>query len=97
MVEHFQRVLRSLVSRLPDGKRGLLLILDDINGLAESEEFANWLKSLVDEIAGLNVAKFRCPTLPIVAGDSAEAKFWYEGFDLLTLQKEIEREYAIAG
>jgi hypothetical protein len=51
MVEHFSRVLRSFVSRLPDDKHGLLLILDDINGLAESEEFANWLKSLVDEIA----------------------------------------------
>ncbi len=41
--------------RLLDGigeqKRGLFLILDDINGLAGSEAFANWLKSTVDEIA----------------------------------------------
>ena len=27
----------------------ILLILDDINGLAETDEFANWLKSIVDE------------------------------------------------
>ncbi len=32
-------------------KSALFLILDDINGLAGSEAFANWLKSMVDEIA----------------------------------------------
>ena len=32
-------------------RRALFLILDDINDLAGSEEFANWLKSMVDEIA----------------------------------------------
>jgi type III restriction enzyme len=31
-----------------------------------------------------------------VPGDTAEEKFRYEGFDLITLQKEIEREYTIA-
>jgi len=52
-------------------------------------------KSVVDEITTLDVAKFACPVLPLTPGDSAEAKFRYEGFDLLTLQKEIEREYTI--
>jgi len=28
-----------------------LLIFDDINGLASSAQFANWFKSLVDELA----------------------------------------------
>ena len=32
-------------------KRSIFLILDDINGLAGNAEFANWLKSTVDEIA----------------------------------------------
>ena len=32
-------------------KKSLFLILDDINGLAGSAQFANWLKSTVDEIA----------------------------------------------
>ena len=32
-------------------KKSLFLILDDINGLAGSADFANWLKSTVDEIA----------------------------------------------
>ena len=51
MVHDFAPALRNLVESLGDEKRGILLILDDINGLAKSAAFANWLKSLVDEIA----------------------------------------------
>lgn len=43
--------IRRLLDKLKDQKKSLLLILDDINGLASSEDFANWLKSMVDEIA----------------------------------------------
>ena len=32
-------------------KKGLFIILDDINGLVEKPEFANWYKSFADEIA----------------------------------------------
>ena len=47
----FVPTVTRLLERLKDRNATLLLILDDINGLAESEGFANWLKSLVDEIA----------------------------------------------
>jgi hypothetical protein len=43
--------IRRLLDKLKGEKKSLLLILDDINGLAFSEDFANWLKSTVDEIA----------------------------------------------
>ncbi len=43
--------VRRLLKKLEGKKKSLLLILDDINGLASSKDFANWLKSLVDEIA----------------------------------------------
>lgn len=43
--------IRRLLDKLKGQKKSLLLILDDINGLASSEDFANWLKSMVDEIA----------------------------------------------
>ncbi len=43
--------IRRLLDKLKDQKKSLLLILDDINGLAGSKDFANWLKSTVDEIA----------------------------------------------
>ncbi len=52
-------------------------------------------KSLAEQIATLDVHGFSCPVLPLRAGDKAEETFRYEGFDLLTLQKEIEREYTI--
>jgi hypothetical protein len=51
LVHDFAPALRNLVERVKDEKKGILLILDDINGLASSPDFANWLKSLVDEIA----------------------------------------------
>lgn len=52
-------------------------------------------KSLAEEIAALDVSGFSCPTLPLRPGDAAEETFRYEGFDILTLQKEIERDYVI--
>ncbi|MBI3951047.1 MAG: ATP-binding protein [Acidobacteria bacterium] len=51
MVHDFAPALRNLVDRVKDEKSGIFLVLDDINGLASSPDFANWLKSLVDEIA----------------------------------------------
>ncbi len=51
MVHDFAPALRNLIRRLQGQKKGMFLILDDINGLATSENFANWIKSLVDEIA----------------------------------------------
>ena len=51
-VKHgFALSVRRLLAEVADHKRSLFLILDDINGLAGSDEFAHWLKSTVDEIA----------------------------------------------
>jgi type III restriction enzyme len=52
-------------------------------------------KSLAQEIAELDVTRFKSPALPIRSGDEAEKKFRYEGFDIITLKKEIEREYTL--
>ena len=46
----FTRSVRQLMRSL-EQRTSLLLILDDINGLAGSADFAHWLKSLVDEVA----------------------------------------------
>lgn len=50
---NFTRALRQTITRLRDQKKavGFTLVLDDINGLAESREFADWLKSTIDDIA----------------------------------------------
>ena len=46
----FTRSVRQLMQNL-EQRTSLLLILDDINGLASSADFAHWLKSIVDEVA----------------------------------------------
>ncbi len=52
-------------------------------------------KSLAEEIAEMDVNRFKCPVLPRKQDDTAARKFRYEGYDIITLQKMIEREYKI--
>lgn len=49
LANDFVPSLRRLLEKTYEASKGILLVLDDINGLAMSETFANWLKSLVDE------------------------------------------------
>jgi type III restriction enzyme len=52
-------------------------------------------KSLSEEIAALDVSKFPVPLKLVVAPGSEEKTFIYEGRDVITDEKEIEREYKI--
>ncbi len=52
-------------------------------------------KSLAEEIAGLDVSKLNCPVLPHKQTDTTAQQFHYEGYDFITLQKLIERDYTI--
>jgi len=52
-------------------------------------------KTLAEEIAALDVSAMSCPLLPRKAEDAAAKTFRYEGYDLLTLQKLIERDYTL--
>jgi type III restriction enzyme len=52
-------------------------------------------KSLAEEIAELDVSAFNCPILPLKQDDAVAKSFRYEGYDIITLQKLIEREYKI--
>ncbi len=54
LAHDFVPSLRQLVTQLKGERTAFLLILDDINGLADSSEFANWLKSTVDQIGTQN-------------------------------------------
>ena len=51
ILHNFASALRKLMQKLEEEKKVIFLALDDINGLASSPTFANWLKSLVGEIA----------------------------------------------
>jgi type III restriction enzyme len=52
-------------------------------------------KSLAEEIAGLEVMAFQSIVLPMSADDRAAKTFRYEGYDIITLAKEVERDYKI--
>ncbi|HET9402292.1 MAG TPA: DEAD/DEAH box helicase family protein [Candidatus Acidoferrales bacterium] len=52
-------------------------------------------KSLADEIAALDVMSFKSIALPKSEDDPRTKTFTYEGYDIITLKKEFEREYTI--
>lgn len=52
-------------------------------------------RTLAEEIAAIDVSKIRTPKLPKKQGDAAAQAFQYEGYDIITLEKIIEREYTI--
>jgi type II secretory pathway predicted ATPase ExeA len=51
LVHQFVPAVRAMLTKLRGSRSSLMLILDDLNGLATSPAFANWLKSFVDEAA----------------------------------------------
>lgn len=53
IVRNFGYAIKNLIAKLREEKKaiGLLLVLDDINGLATSKQFADWLKSLIDSLS----------------------------------------------
>lgn len=52
-------------------------------------------RTLAEEIAGLDVQSFVCPVLPRKPNDRAAQSFTYEGKDIVTLEKIVEREYKV--
>lgn len=52
-------------------------------------------KSLAEEIAGLQVMAFQSIVLPMSEDDEKARTFRYEGYDIITLKKEVERDYTI--
>jgi len=51
LVAKFPEVIARILSEIGNEIEGMFLALDDINGLAEKSEFANWYKSFADSIA----------------------------------------------
>lgn len=51
LTKNFPSVLNSVINQLTNDKNGLFIILDDIDGLANNPDFANWYKSFVDEVS----------------------------------------------
>lgn len=51
--------------------------------------------TLAEEITAIDVSRIKIPTLPKKQGDAAALTFKYEGYDIITLEKLVEREYEI--
>lgn len=51
LVNNFPEALNSIIQKIKDDKKGIFIILDDINGISKTDDFANWYKSFVDTIA----------------------------------------------
>jgi type III restriction enzyme len=52
-------------------------------------------KSLAEEIASLDVMTFQTMLLPLTPDDPNNKTFRYEGHDIITLQKIVERDYKV--
>jgi hypothetical protein len=57
LVRNFPEIIGNLLEKIKRQNAGLFIALDDINGLAEKEEFANWYKSFVDEVAAEKIGQ----------------------------------------
>src|SRR5207237_5044014 len=51
--------------------------------------------TISEEIKEIDVMAFKTPTLPVKPGDKAEETFTYEGYDILTAEKLVEKQYTI--
>jgi ABC-type oligopeptide transport system ATPase subunit len=51
LVASFPESLLGLIEAIKNERSGLLIILDDINGIVDSGEFANWFKSMWDRVS----------------------------------------------
>jgi len=52
LVDNFLPVMRKIYNEVKEnGRKGLLLILDDMNGISDVPQFSQFLKSFVDELA----------------------------------------------
>jgi len=52
-------------------------------------------KSLAEEIENFDVTQLKPVVLPMSKDDPLAKTFRYEGYDIITLEKEVEREYTI--
>lgn len=52
-------------------------------------------KTLAEEIAAMDISQFADRNLPMKESDEVARSFKYEGYDIITLQKLLDREYQV--
>src|ERR1043166_2240707 len=79
-----------IVTIAPDPKK-----LDRDIGMPQLTPILTRKKAISEEIASLDVMSFASPVFPKKDQSKEAQHFRYEGYDFITLKKEIEREYTI--
>ena len=79
-----------IVTIAPDSAK-----LDKDIGMPQLTPILTRKKSISEEIATLDVMRFASPVLPRKDQSKEAQQFRYEGYDFITLKKEIERQYTI--
>src|SRR5690606_30698078 len=74
----------------PDPEKAAMdIIIPQLSALLERK------RSLAEEIAAIDVSTIKAPRLPKNQGDAAAQAVQYEGYDIITLEKLIDREYVV--
>jgi len=60
LLTQFHMAIHNIIERMKDETEGLFVVLDDINGLAKTDRFANWYKGFVES------ASMRYEQFPVV-------------------------------
>jgi len=103
LLDNFLPVLRKINETMKsDNKNGIILILDDLNGITGVSDFSHFIKSTVDELA---TSKNYIPLLLILVGtqERQEDLIKYQPsvarifdiIDLTTMNKEESKEFFI--
>ncbi|RME37226.1 MAG: ATP-binding protein [Planctomycetota bacterium] len=65
LVNNFVPSIAALTEQLRPDRDGLVIILDDLNGIVQSPRFADWIKSFVDEVS---TSQRRVPLCLVLVG-----------------------------
>jgi len=86
LANNFLPVMRKVYETVKGTRQGLILILDDLNGITKVPEFSHFLKSTVDELA---ISKEVLPLLLILVGTSEKRE------DLIKHQPSVARIFDV--
>jgi hypothetical protein len=86
IVRNFPEALRHLLDKIGEEKRGIFIVLDDINGISKIPDFAHWYKSFADNVA-THYSLYPVLMMPIGLPDIRD--------DLSTMQPSLMRVFRI--
>lgn len=78
LTNNFPEALNSIIEKVGSDKKGLFIILDDIDVLSNNTNFAHWYKSVIDKIATHYGTKFPVLMMLISTPDNRDKIYNYQ-------------------